>query len=145
MAFVRQARFVTRGYTPAQMFTVGQGLVTKAMLPRMRAGLTTEDTAAPPLTRRYAVFKARKAPPAIRNWTLTGRTLRSLQVLSSIENQAVIGFTDRETNKRAYINNARVKQFGVSKADSMVLSAEFAKQPPAVRAVAVTGGTIQVK
>ncbi len=140
MAFetkIRRVRFATPGYTGAQMAGVGAGLVSRGIVPRIQAGRTVADSDAPPLAAGYAKVKARRAPPAVRNWTFSGRTLRSMKVLSAAPNRAVIGFTDAETNKRAAINNRRARQFGVSTADQRVLSAEFGKLPAPVRAIPV--------
>ena len=117
------------------MATAANGLIKNAILPRVRNALTVYDTAAPALRPAYAKAKSKRAPPAVRNWTYTGRTLRSMKTLSSKENQAVIGFTDRESNMRAAINNARIRQFGVSPSDRRQLAREFSVVGPFVRAV----------
>lgn len=130
----RKVRFVGNGYTPAQMTQVGNGLIVRGIVPRIQAGRTVDDSQAPPLRPAYAKAKARLHPPAVRNWTFTGRTLRSLKVLTAAENRAEIRFTDAETNKRAFINNRRSRQFGVSNADRTILSDEFGKLPPHTRA-----------
>lgn len=140
MAFetrIRRVRFVTSGYSGEQMAAAGRGLITRGIVPRIQAGLTVGDAAAPPLSVGYAKTKARRAPPAVRNWTFSGRTLRSLKVLTAAPNKAVLGFTDAETNKRAAINNRRSRQFGVSGGDQRVLSEEFGKLPAPVRATQI--------
>ena len=65
----------------------------------------------------YRRYKSRKAPPAIRNWKLTGRTLRGMNVLRANENRAVIGFSDPVAGMRAAINQKRERQFGLSPAN----------------------------
>jgi hypothetical protein len=134
---IRRARFVSFGYTGEQMARATDGLIQRGIIPRVRAGLTVYDSPAPPLTVRYAQRKARKGLQAIRDWWLTGRTLRSLKTTSASANRAVIWFTDAETRKRAYFNNRRSVQFGVSTRDREVLGQEFAKLPSPVRAVQV--------
>lgn len=79
------------------------------------------DQPAPPLKERadgkpgYPHYKVVKwgAKP-IRDWWRTGRTLRSMQVLSVTFGKAVIGFVDQVTNNRAFFNNLRHRQFGIS-------------------------------
>lgn len=150
---IRKVRFVSSGFTGAQMAQVGDALVKRGIVPRIQSGLTVGDSAAPALAQDrtiinpktgtvrtvagYGTKKARVHPPAIRNWTYSGRTLRSMKTLTAQPNRAVVGFVDAETNKRAAINNARSKQFGVSATDRGVISAEFGKLPPHTRAVQV--------
>lgn len=138
MAFkttIRKARFEYIGFSGEQMAQAANGLITRGIIPRIQSAKTVDDSPAPPLTPRYAKQKAKKAPPAVRNWTYTGRTLRSMKVLSAAPNRAEIRFSDAETNKRAAINNVRSRQFGVSGSDRVVLADEFGKLPPHTRAV----------
>ncbi len=114
---IRKARFVEQGFSAQQMQSIGQQFIDTAERPRIRAGLTVYDQPAPPLSIGYAKRKTRRGLQPIRDWSLTGRTLRSMKVLTAGPNQARIGFTDAEANKRAAINNRRARQFGVSPAD----------------------------
>jgi hypothetical protein len=123
-------RFVFNGYSSYQMQQIGSGLLTRAMIPRIRSGQTIYDSPAPPLSPAYAKAKRTKGRQPIRNWELTGRLLRSVKVISSQINLATLGFTDSVANSRAYYNNRRARQFGVSLHDRPILSEEFAKQPP---------------
>jgi hypothetical protein len=123
----RKVRFEVRGYSADYMLTVGQ-TVRDDIEQRILAGLDVSDGPVPPLKNGsrgsgYASQKARKAPPALRNWRFTGRTLRSMKVLSAAPNQAKIGFTDPEANRRAFFNNRRYRQFGVSGANRRTLIA----------------------
>ena len=79
------------------------------------------DQPAPPLSLGYGRRKQRLGLQNKRDWTLTGRTLRSMKVLSAGPNQARIGFTDATANFRASINNRRARQFGVSPSDKAKL------------------------
>ncbi len=139
MAFqikITRARFHVSGYSPQQMVAIGQALISRGIVPRVRAGGTVADSPAPALRPGYARFKERRGVPAIRNWTLTGRTLRSLKVLRASANRAVIGFTDALTNLRAVLNNRRARQFGVSPADRNVVAQEIQAQDSPVSAKA---------
>jgi hypothetical protein len=89
------------------------------------------------LVAKYATRKAKKGLNPVRDWTYTGRTLRSLKTVSAALNRAVIWFTDTETRKRAFFNNRRAVQFGVSPRDQKVLAEEFKSLPSPVRAVQV--------
>lgn len=122
---ITKQRFFVPGYSPQKMVAIGQQL-TNSVRDRISEGMTVYDAPAPPLAPKYAKAKGRKAPPAIRNWKLTGRTMRSLAVLSAAHNKAVIGFTDPVSNMRAAINNARTRQFGVSPKNNRDLGAALA-------------------
>lgn len=106
-----------QGFSAQQMQSIGQQLVDGAIRPRIKSGLTADDQPAPPLAVGYAKRKQRRGLNPIRDWTLTGRTLRSMKVLSAGPNQARIGFTDPTANMRAAINNKRARQFGMSPND----------------------------
>ena len=116
-----KARFVVTGYKPEQMASLGQSLIDYAIKPRLARAEDIYDAPAPALKPNYAKFKQRRSPPAIRNWQLTGRLLRSMKVLRAAQNKAVIGFTDAATNLRAFLNNRRARQFGVSPKDRQIL------------------------
>lgn len=137
MAFetkIKKVRFEFVGYSGEQMKQVGDAMITRAIVPRIQAGQLVNGSPAPALTVKYAKLKARKFPPAIRNMSFTGRTLRSMKTLTSQPNQAVIGFTDAESNKRAAINNRRARQFGAGSKEALVVSAELSKLGPFVKA-----------
>jgi len=112
------------------MQQIGEGLLTRGMIPRIRRGQTIYDTPAPPLNPGYAKLKVKKGKQPIRDWELSGRLLRSTKVVSSDINIAKLSQTDRVTQARAFYNNRRARQFGVSGGDRVVLREEFAKQPP---------------
>ncbi len=132
---VIKSRFVqTGGFNPAQMNDIAGGLIKKGIKPRITSGLTVDDTPAAPLKPSYRKWKEQHAPPAIRNWIKSGRTMRSMVVLTIQQNKAVIGFADRLTNFRAFINNRRSRQFGVSPKDEQVLLAEVIDAGTVVKA-----------
>jgi hypothetical protein len=113
---ITRARFVVSPFTSEQMVEIGQAAV-GSILDRIERGENVLDQPAAPLAKRYQAYKARRSPPAIRNWKLTGRTLRALRLLRANENRAVIGFSDPEAGRRAAINNQRERQFGLSPAN----------------------------
>ena len=118
---ISKARFVVSPFTPQQMVEIGQ-VCADSIKARLERAENVYDQPAKPLSegRRgtgYKRYKSRKAPPAIRNWNLTGRTLRGMRVLRANENRAVIGFSDPVAAMRAAINNRRERQFGVSPAN----------------------------
>ena len=132
---VIKSRFVsTGGFSPAQMGTIAGGLLSKGIKPRITSALTVDDTPAPALKPAYQEWKEKHAPPAIRNWIKTGRTMRGMVVLTISQNKAVIGFVDRLTNFRAFINNRRFRQFGVSPKDQVVLLNEVMDAGTVVKA-----------
>jgi len=110
---VRRARFAAPGFSADQMLTFGQALAADVKA-RILLAQDVNDQPAPTLKPGYAKFKNRKYPPAIRNWQLTGRTLRGLRCLRASQNLAIIGFSDPVAAQRAAINNRRALQFGVS-------------------------------
>lgn len=137
MAFetvIKKVRFEFVGYSGEQMTTVSNAMITKAILPRIQSGAKIDGSPAQGLTNRYARLKARKHPPALRNWSFTGQTLRSMKTITAKPNQAVVGFTTNAANMRAGINNARARQFGVGQRESIVVSEEFGKLGPFVSA-----------
>ena len=139
---IRRARFVVVGYSPEQMLVPGNAL-RDSIEQRILRAEDAYDAPAKPLSSKgkyggYAAWKAKKAPPAERNWKFRGRTLRSMKVLAVAANRAVIGFTDPESNRVAYYNNRRVRQFGVSPRNRQAVALAFAslRNPIQVRQVA---------
>ena len=117
-AKISRARFVVSPFSAQQMVELGQVAV-DSIKARLERAENIYDQPAKPLSegRRgtgYRRYKARKAPPAIRNWRLTGRTLRGMNVLRANENRAVIGFSDPVAAMRAVVNQKRERQFGLS-------------------------------
>lgn len=130
---VRKARFSYSGIQAQQMANIAQAVANDIKARILRAE-DVHDVAAPALKRRvgangvdrgYAAYKAKKHPPAIRNWSYTGHLLGSLKVLRADENRAVIGFTDAYSNRVAAINNRRWRQFGMSPSNWEVLLKAF--------------------
>lgn len=133
---IRKARFSVPGYQPQQMVAMAQAL-TDDMRLRIMRGQDVNDSIAPGLKAAYAKRKARRGGNPIRDWFLTGRTLRSLKVLSAAPNRAVIGFTDAVSNFRAALNNRRWRQFGVSPTNRQAFSRELHNQASPVKVVKI--------
>jgi hypothetical protein len=157
---IRKSRFVVTGYSPQQMIAIAEVLRT-SVHDRITSGLDVRDNPAPPLRRNlrsttktikgqklhyrilnsgsvnelgYAHYKEVRGLNPIRDWVLTGRTMRSLKVLSAAVNRAVIGFTDVVSNRRAAINNQRWRQFGVSPNDKRKVLEALKTEPKPVQA-----------
>lgn len=131
----RRVRFETTGWTGPEMAQAAADFIKDGLVPRIGLGRTVHDMPTPPLKPKYAEFKRRRGRKPIRNLTNTGRTMRSMKVLSAAPNTAKIGFTDAETNKRVWINQRVSRVFGVSPADTNVLMASFNKLPSPVKIV----------
>ncbi len=118
---ISRARFTVSPYTPRQMVELGK-VVRDSVRVRILRAVDVSDQPAPPLKKKvkgrgYPEWKARVRPPAIRNWRLTGRTMGAMRVLSANQNRVVIGFSDAVANLRAWYNNRRHRQFGMSPSD----------------------------
>jgi len=118
---ITRARFRATAWPAERMQKIAQDL-TDSIHERILRAENTEDFPAGPLTEKYGEAKKKyyKRNP-IRDWFRTGRTMRSMKVLSAAPNKATIGFTDSTSNERAVRNNRRERQFGVSPRDMEVL------------------------
>lgn len=101
---------------------------------RLAHGLDVNDQPAPPLKPSYAKFKLRKGGSGIRDWKLTGRLRGSMKVLSAGPNKVTLGFTDDVANARAFFNNQRTRQYGVSPSDKQTLLAALNGESSPVKA-----------
>lgn len=127
----QRARFKVNGYTPERMAIAGE-FVAESIARRIEEGKDVYDNPAPPLSdgkkgRGYASYKARKKPPAIRNWKFTGRTLQALSVLRAGWNRVTIGFNTSRANRIAFFNNKKWRQFGVSPRNQQTIREVFRK------------------
>lgn len=113
---ITKAQFVVSPFTPQQMIEFANALLADVNA-RLGRGENVYDQPAKPLSERYAKWKARKYPPAVRNLKLTGRTRRGAKVVSASENRVVIGFTDPVAEQRVERNQRRERQWGVSPAN----------------------------
>jgi hypothetical protein len=129
---ISRARLVYSPFSSEQMAQLGE-IVARSIRERIERGENVEDAQAKPLKpgrtvnghqlRGYPDYKTARGLQPIRDWTWTGRTLRSLKVLSANENRVVIGFADRIADLRAHLNNRREKAFGISPKDRQALNA----------------------
>ena len=119
---VTHARFVVGPFSSDQMSTLA-GILRDSMRGRIQNGLNVNDQPAKPLKPGYASAKARKGGKPVRDWMMSGQTLRCMAVLSANENRAVIGFNNPIAARIAHFNNLRERAFGVSPMDRQMLVA----------------------
>src|ERR1039458_454448 len=119
---VSHARYVVGPFSSDQMNTLA-GILRDSMRNRIQRGLNVNDQPAKPLKPAYAKTKQIKGKNAVRDWTMSGNTLRAMAVLSANENRAVIGFNNPVASRVARFNNLRERAFGVSPLDRQVLVA----------------------
>lgn len=125
-AKITKARFVYSPFTAEQMTAIGNDLV-KSIQERIHKGLDVNDQRAKPLKSAkgkyvpYARWKTRKGLQPFRDLFVTGRTMRSMKVISANENSGKIGFVDAHSDMVMHVNNLRSKQFGISPADHAAL------------------------
>jgi len=84
---------------------------------RIRRGHDVNDQPAPPLSQKYARRKIRLGRQPIRDWTLTGTTMRALGPVTMSDGRFAVGFNDARAAKIAALNNSRSQQFGMSPAN----------------------------
>jgi hypothetical protein len=100
----------------------------QSMYDRIRLAVDVNDRPALPLKARangggYPRYKVTKyGGKPIRDWWRTGQTLRAMKVIQSSVNRVVIGFTTPVANLRAFLNNRRWRQFGLSPRDLQAVS-----------------------
>lgn len=129
---IMKARFVLGPFSAEQMQRIGQAGL-DAISARIRRGENCEDSSAKPLKpgrtvngkqlRGYPDYKIARGLAPIRDWILSGRTMRSLKVKRASENSATIGFVDPVADSRAHMNNLRDKLFGISPKDRIAVNA----------------------
>jgi hypothetical protein len=71
---------------------------------RLAAAQGPTDSAAKPLTRRYAIWKTKRGLGNRRNLTFTGDMLRNFQVRTVSENKARSGLSTRKDRIKAWAN-----------------------------------------
>ena len=129
---IRRARAVAGDVTPQTMHVIATDL-RNSVRSRIQRGQDVRDLPAPPLNPKYAARKEKRGKKGIRDWDKTGRTLRSMQVLSAGPNKAEIGFDDSAPRGPkqsppsvvAAANNKRSQQFGTSPKDMQVAENSF--------------------
>jgi hypothetical protein len=127
-AKITRARFVYSPFSSEQMQSIGTDVLASIQA-RIRSGLNCDDSAAKPLKpgrngkKGYPDRKAGHGLQPLRDWTWTGRTMRSMKVISASEHRAVISFTDPHSDMVAHANNLKERQFGLSPKDDAVRGA----------------------
>lgn len=86
-----------------QMFKIGTVGVA-AVKDRVTSALGPADTAAKPLTKRYAIRKTKLGLGNRRNLTFTGNLLRNFQVRTVSENRAKANVSTRKDRIKAWVN-----------------------------------------
>lgn len=134
---VTHARFVVGAFSSDQMLTLGN-ILAGSMRDRISRGLNVYDLPAKALNAAYAKGKAAKGRNPVRDWTMSGNTLRALQCIAANENRALISFNNPIAGRIAHWNNIKERAFGVSPRDEATIVAaviETAKQARIVRVV----------
>lgn len=99
----KQIRLDRLNFRQHQMFKVGNVGVA-AVKNRVGAALGPEDSAAKPLTKRYAIRKTRLGKGNRRNLTFTGDMLRNFMVRTVSENKAKASLSTRKDRIKAWVN-----------------------------------------
>lgn len=102
----KQLRLDLLNFRQRQMYTLG-GTGLAAVKARLAAAQGPGDSAAKPLTKRYAIFKTRKGKGNRRNLTFTGDLLRNFQVRTVSENRSKANVTTRKDRIKAWANQKR--------------------------------------
>ena len=98
----KKARFAVTGYSPTQMLVIGQ-TVSDDIKTRILSAQDVHDAPAPALKPNYAKWKGRKAPPAIRNWRLTGNTLGAAMDVFQANGTSHLGISTNATDSGGLI------------------------------------------
>jgi len=99
----KQIRLDRLNFKQHQMFKIGTVGVA-AVKNRVQAAQGPNDSAAKPLTKRYAIRKTRLGRGNRRNLTLTGDMLRNFQVRTVSENRAKASLSTRKDRIKAWVN-----------------------------------------
>jgi hypothetical protein len=122
----RQLRLDLLNFRQRQMYELG-GAGVAAVKARLGAAQGPGDSAAKPLTRRYAIFKTRKGKGNRRNLTFTGGLLRNFQVRTVSENRAKASVSTRKDRIKAWANQKR-EQWMVFSPKNKVVVVEAARK-----------------
>jgi hypothetical protein len=127
---ITHARLVLSPFSSEQMLTLGNAL-SSSIIKRIKSGTNANDEPSKPLKGAkgnyvpYTRFKQNRGLQPLRDWVYSGRTLRSLKVLSVNENSGKIGFTDQRANTIAGYLNKIDKAFGIAPSDRKTLTNAF--------------------
>lgn len=100
----KQIRLDRLSFRQTQMFKVGNVGVA-AVKNRLASSQGPTDSAAKPLTKRYAIWKTKIGKGNRRNLMLTGDMLRNFQVRTVSENKAKASTSTRKDRIKAWITN----------------------------------------
>jgi hypothetical protein len=100
----KQIRLDRLSFRQTQMFKVGNVGVA-AVKNRLAAAQGPSDSAAKPLTKRYAIWKTKIGKGNRRNLMLTGDMLRNFQVRTVSENKAKASNSTRKDRIKAWITS----------------------------------------
>jgi hypothetical protein len=113
---ITHKRLTLSPFTSEQMTMIGESLLSSVKT-RLSLGLNTQDTAAPPLSTKYANRKMRMNRTPIRNLSWSGALMKSLRVKSASETGVTIGPINPLASLKLTVNNRRAKQWGISPKD----------------------------
>lgn len=108
----KQVRLDRLSFHQSKMFKIGNVAVA-AIKNRLSLAQGPNDTAAKPLTKRYAIWKTKRGKGNRRNLSLSGDMLRNFQVRTVTENRARAYVTGRSTSKSVWSKAKRPKFVGV--------------------------------
>ncbi|MEN6532175.1 MAG: hypothetical protein ABFD89_00835 [Bryobacteraceae bacterium] len=108
----KQVRLDRLSFDQTKMFKLGNVAVA-AVKNRLSLAQGPNDTAAKPLTKRYAIWKTKRGKGNRRNLSLSGDMLRNFQVRTVSENRARAYVTGRSTSKSMWSKAKRPRFVGV--------------------------------
>jgi hypothetical protein len=102
----KQLRLDLLNFRQRQMYALGS-IGVAAVKSRLAAAQGPEDSAAKPLTKRYAIFKTRKGMGNRRDLRLTGQMLANFTVRTVTDNRAKASLSTRKDRTKAWANQKR--------------------------------------
>jgi hypothetical protein len=102
----KQLRLDLLNFRQRQMYALGS-IGVAAVKSRLAAAQGPEDSAAKPLTKRYAIFKTRKGMGNRRDLRLTGQMLANFTVRTVTDNRAKASLSTRKDRIKAWANQKR--------------------------------------
>ncbi len=99
----KQIRLDRLNFKQTAMFKIGNVGVA-AVKNRVTAAQGPNDSAAKPLTKRYAIWKSKRGGGNRRNLSFTGDMLRNFQVRTVSENKARASLSTRKDRIKAWVN-----------------------------------------
>jgi hypothetical protein len=118
---ITRARLVMSPFTSEQMAVIGTALA-DSVRKRIHSGINAAGSPSKALSPRYAKTKQKKGLQNLRDWFYTGKTLASLQLLSTNENAGKVGFSNTKADRIAHVLNATDKAFGIATTDRAAMN-----------------------